>query len=84
MIIKKKIRKFKPSKNSAIVLKDCGKIILNDNEQVTFSERNKKNSDYDVTKKEWGYYATPSINSRLKKIILALILLLISLLIFFL
>jgi len=46
MIIKKKIRKFKPSKNSAIVLKDCGKIILNDNEQVTFSERNKKNRDY--------------------------------------
>ena len=67
MIIKKKIRKFKPSKDSAIVLKDCGKIILNDNEQVTFSERNKKNRDYDVTKKDWGYYATPSINSRLKK-----------------
>ena len=54
MIIKKKIRKFKPSKYSAIVLKDCGKIILNNNEQVTFSEKYKKNRDYDVTKKRLG------------------------------
>ena len=67
MIFKKKLRKFKPSKYSEIVLKDCGKIILNDNEQVTFSDKYKKNNDYDVTKKDWGYYATPSINSRLKK-----------------
>jgi hypothetical protein len=67
MIFKKKSRKFKPSKYSGVVLKDCGKIILNDNEQVTFSDKYKKNNDYDVTKKDWGYYATPSINSRLKK-----------------
>jgi hypothetical protein len=25
------------------------------------------NSEYDVAKKDWGYYATPSINGRLKK-----------------
>ena len=43
MIFKKKLRKFKPSKYSEIVLKDCGKIILNDNEQVTFSDKYKKN-----------------------------------------
>jgi hypothetical protein len=67
MIIKKKIRKFKPSKSSKIVLKDCGKIFLNNNEQVTFSNNSKKKSNYDVTKKDWGYYATPSINNRLKK-----------------
>ena len=67
MIIKKKIRKFKPSKFSKIVLKDCGKIFLNNNEQVTFSNNSKKKSNYDVTKKDWGYYATPSINNRLKK-----------------
>ena len=28
MIFKKKLRKFKPSKYSEIILKDCGKIIL--------------------------------------------------------
>ena len=67
MIVKKKLRKFKPSKYSDVVLKDCGKIILNNNEQVTFSDKYKQNNDYDVTKKDWGYYATPSINSRLKK-----------------
>ena len=67
MIIKKKIRKFKPSKYSDIVINDCGKIILNNNEQVTFSDKYKKNKNYDVTKKDWGYYATPSINNRLKK-----------------
>ena len=67
MIFKKKSRKFKPFKYSQVVLKDCGNIILNDNEQVTFSYKYKKNSDYDVTKKNWGYYATPSINNRLKK-----------------
>ena len=67
MIVKKKLRKFKPSKYSDIVLKDCGKIILNDNEQVTFSDKYNKKNDYDVTKKNWGYYATPSINGRLKK-----------------
>ena len=84
MLIKKKLRKFKPSKYSDIVLKDCGKIILNDNEQVTFSDKYNKKNDYDVTKKDWGYYATPSINGRLKKIILFLILFLTSLQIFFL
>ena len=67
MLIKKKLRTFKPSKYSDIVLKDCGKIILNDNEQVTFSDKYNKKNDYDVTKKDWGYYATPSINGRLKK-----------------
>ena len=67
MLIKKKLRKFKPSKYSDIVLKDCGKIILNDNEQLTFSDKYNKKNDYDVTKKNWGYYATPSINGSLKK-----------------
>ena len=38
--------------------------MLNKNEQVTFKYLN---SEYDVAKKDWGYYATPSINGRLKK-----------------
>ena len=62
-IIKKKpARKFKPSKN--IIIKDCAKIYLNSNEQVTFLT--KKKQEYDVCKKDWGFYATPSVNGRLK------------------
>ena len=39
-IIKKKPpRKFKPSKN--IIIKDCAKIYLNPNEQVTFLTKKK-------------------------------------------
>ena len=67
MKIKKKNRKFKPSKNSNLILKDCGEIVLENNELVTFVSKKKLNETYDVTKKNWGYYATPSINKRLLK-----------------
>ena len=62
IIKKKKPRKFSPSKN--ITIKDCAKIYLNSNEQVTFIT--KKKQEYDVCKKDWGFYATPSVNGRLK------------------
>ena len=45
-----------------IEIKDCGKINLEDDEQVTFVSGR---SEYDVTRKSWGYYATPSLNGRL-------------------
>ncbi len=63
--IKKNPRSFKVGKNHNIVLQDVGKIHLSDNEQVTFISNNKK--EYDVCRKEWGYYATPSMNDRLKR-----------------
>ncbi len=56
-------RKFKVG-ITKITLKDLGKIYLNKNEQVTFI---RKKSEFDIVKKSWGYYATPSINKRLKK-----------------
>ena len=62
--IKKKPRKFKINiGRKKIELSDTAKINLKKNEQVTFSYLN---SEYDVAKKDWGYYATPSINGRLK------------------
>tara|TARA_Y100001970_G_C14135961_1_gene804282 strand:- start:440 stop:775 length:336 start_codon:yes stop_codon:yes gene_type:complete len=62
-ILKKKPpRKFYVGNN--IELKDCAKIYLNPNEQVTFLTTKKQ--EYDVCKKDWGFYATPSINGRLK------------------
>jgi len=60
--INKKPRKFTVGLKSTI-LKDLGKIYLNNNEQLTFV---KKKSQYDLVKKDWGYYATPSVNKRLK------------------
>ena len=57
-------RKFKTGLKKQIIIKDSGKIILDEDEQVTFYSEDEK--EYDVTKKNWGYYATPSINGRLK------------------
>ena len=61
---RKNPRKFLVSKKNNIFLKDVGKVYLNDNENLTIISKNNKN--YDICKKNWGYYATPSINKRLK------------------
>ena len=45
-------------------LHDCATIALAPNEQVTFVTD--AGGEYDVTRKTWGYYATPSTNGRLK------------------
>jgi hypothetical protein len=45
-------------------LSDCGSIELKPDEQVTFTTDS--GGQYDVTRKSWGFYATPSINGRLK------------------
>ena len=62
--LKKKPRKFKVGSKKNIHIKDLGEVYLNNNEQITFAH---KNSRYDFCKKKWGYYATSSINNRLKK-----------------
>lgn len=48
---------------SETVLEHCGNIWLDANQLVTFYSDS--GAQYDVTKKEWGYYATPSTNGRL-------------------
>ena len=58
-------RKFMVSKKNNIVLKDLRKIFLNNNENLSITGKNKK--IYEICRKDWGYYATPSINFRLKK-----------------
>jgi hypothetical protein len=60
--LKKKFRKYKVGN---ITINDCGNIFLKNNEQLTFIHN--KSQEYDVCKKSWGFYATPSINYRLKK-----------------
>ncbi len=62
---KKKPRIFIVSKKNNILLKDVGKIILDDNENLTVSSKSGK--EFEICKKKWGFYATPSLNFRLKK-----------------
>lgn len=64
MKIKKINRKFKVGKKHKVTITEVASIKLKSNEQIVFSEKNKK---YDFVKKNWGYYATPSMNFRLKK-----------------
>ena len=61
--IKEPARSFFVGNNDKIKIDDCGSIILEDNEQITFLTD--CNKEYDVIKKDWGFYATPSINNRL-------------------
>jgi len=61
---KKPAREFKVGIEKDITIKDCGSINLEPNEQVSFITD--KNAEYDVVRKSWGFYATPSTNKRLK------------------
>lgn len=44
-------------------ISDCGTLHLAPDEQVTLVTE--QGGEYDVTRKEWGFYATPSLNGRL-------------------
>ena len=57
-------RTFQVGIKKEITIKDCGTIELENDEQVTFLTN--KSAEYDVARKSWGFYATPSINGRLK------------------
>lgn len=46
-----------------IEIKDCGKIALAPDEQLTFLTE--AGAEYDLVRKDWGFYATPSLNGRL-------------------
>lgn len=44
-------------------ISDCGRLHLDPDEQITLITA--AGAEYDVTRKEWGFYATPSLNGRL-------------------
>lgn len=56
-------RLFAVGRGEKIRLKDCARIELEPDEQVTFVTSS--GTEYDVVRKTWGYYATPSLNGRL-------------------
>jgi len=63
--VKKPPRIFEVGDRNKITIADCAELDLEPNEQVTF--KTASGAEYDVTRKEWGYYATPSTNGRLKR-----------------
>ena len=44
---------------------DCGSVHLQPDEQITFVTES--GAEFDVARKDWGYYATPSLNGRLEQ-----------------
>jgi hypothetical protein len=47
-----------------IEMRDCGTLHLAADEQVTLVTES--GAEYDVARKDWGFYATPSVNGRLE------------------
>ena len=48
-----------------VTMRDCGRVHLEADEQVTF--QTEAGGEYDLARKSWGFYATPSINGRLQR-----------------
>ena len=56
-------RRFPVGNAVKFEMKDCGTVRLAADEQVTFATES--GAEYDVARKDWGFYATPSLNGRL-------------------
>jgi hypothetical protein len=57
-------RVFTVGNAGPIEMKDCGTLRLTTNEQVTLITES--GAEFDVARKDWGFYATPSLNGRLE------------------
>ena len=57
-------RSFAVGRDKSIHIRHCASISLQPDEQVTFVTSS--GTEYDVVRKSWGYYATPSLNKRLR------------------
>jgi hypothetical protein len=62
--VKNPPRLFEVGFGEKIQMKDCAHIEMEPDEQVTFLTES--GAEYDVARKSWGYYATSSLNGRLK------------------
>jgi len=58
-------RLFKVGNAVKFDMKDCGTLRLEPDEQVTLVTG--AGAEYDVARKDWGFYATPSLNGRLEQ-----------------
>lgn len=57
-------REFVVGNDMKVTIRDCGNIRLEADEQVTFLA---DGAEYDLVRKEWGFYATPSLDGRLAR-----------------
>jgi len=57
-------RIFEVGYGETVRMCDCGRLALEADEQVTFTTAS--GAEYDVARKSWGFYATPSLNGRLQ------------------
>ena len=62
---KKPPRRYQVGNVAKFDISDCGTIRLEPDEQVTFATESGR--ELDVTRKSWGFYATPSLNGRLEQ-----------------
>lgn len=58
-------RLFKVGNSVKFDMQDCGVLRLEPDEQVTLVTGS--GAEYDVARKDWGFYATPSLNGRLEQ-----------------
>ena len=58
-------RRFPVGNSLKFDMKDCGTLALTPDEQITLVTE--KGAEYDVARKDWGFYATPSLNGRLEQ-----------------
>jgi hypothetical protein len=56
-------RTFVVGNAGPITMSDCGTVTLEPDEQITFVTET--GAEYDIARKDWGFYATPSVNGRL-------------------
>lgn len=56
-------REFEVGFDKKGVIRDCGSMHLSADEQITFVTES--GNEYDLTRKDWGFYAGPSLNGRL-------------------
>ncbi len=61
--VKNPPREYEVGFDQKSVIKDCATVQLEPNEQITLTTE--QGGEYDVTRKNWGFYATPSLNGRL-------------------
>lgn len=57
-------RRFAVGNDVKFEMSDCGTLALSPDEQVTLVTET--GGEYDVSRKDWGFYATPSLNGRLE------------------
>lgn len=56
-------RRFRAGRLAEVEMRDTGRLALDPDEQVTLTTP--AGGEYDVARKSWGFYATPSVDRRL-------------------